>query len=483
MSTPLTTQQAVDLYTTMRKIRRFEETVKAHIGKEIVGPAHLYIGEEAVATGVCSNLTHHDYVTSTHRGHGHTLAKGARVDRSLAELYGRTTGYCKGKGGSMHLADFSVGMLGANGVVAGGFNFAAGAPLISLDHVTVEFGRGKNRFRAVDDVSLTINKGSIYGIIGFSGAGKSTLVRTMNVLQRPTSGTVTFNGTTISTLGEGRLLPLRRKIAMIFQHFNLMPSRTVLDNVTLPLIHEKVSRKDARAKAMHLLELVGIADKAKAYPRQLSGGQQQRVAIARALIGDPEVLLCDEATSALDPRTTRSILALLKDLNARLGLTIVLITHQMQVVKDICTDLAVMSHGKVVDDGSILDVFDHPSNELTREFIYTSGNMNKGITLVQEHPLFRKERESGSVYLLFSVGSGAEETLMADIRERFGVRGNIMFGNVDVIHGTPVGMILVSLDGLAEAVIKALAYFPTVGVSATPLADLHVNEVEENDNE
>ena len=178
---------------------------------------------------------------------------------------------------------------------------AAGAPLISLDHVTVEFGRGKNRFRAVDDVSLTINKGSIYGIIGFSGAGKSTLVRTMNVLQRPTSGTVTFNGTTISTLGEGRLLPLRRKIAMIFQHFNLMPSRTVLDNVTLPLIHEKVSRKDARAKAMHLLELVGIADKAKAYPRQLSGGQQQRVAIARALIGDPEVLLCDEATSALRP--------------------------------------------------------------------------------------------------------------------------------------------------------------------------------------
>lgn len=292
---------------------------------------------------------------------------------------------------------------------------AAGAPLISLDHVTVEFGRGKKRFRAVDDVSLTINKGSIYGIIGFSGAGKSTLVRTMNVLQRPTSGTVTFNGTTISTLGEGRLLPLRRKIAMIFQHFNLMPSRTVLDNVTLPLIHEKVSRKDARAKAMHLLELVGIADKAKAYPRQLSGGQQQRVAIA------------------LDPRTTRSILALLKDLNARLGLTIVLITHQMQVVKDICTDLAVMSHGKVVDDGSILDVFDHPSNELTREFIYTSGN--------------------------------------------------IMFGNVDVIHGTPVGMILVSLDGPAEAVSKALAYFPTVGVSATPLADLHVNEVEENDNE
>ena len=355
--------------------------------------------------------------------------------------------------------------------------------MIVIEDAYKTFESGARKVDAVRGVSLTIQDGEIFGVIGYSGAGKSTLIRLINLLERPTSGRIFVNGQELTALAPKELRQARRKIGMIFQHFNLMPSRTVLDNVTLPLIHEKVSRKDARAKAMHLLELVGIADKAKAYPRQLSGGQQQRVAIARALIGDPEVLLCDEATSALDPRTTRSILALLKDLNARLGLTIVLITHQMQVVKDICTDLAVMSHGKVVDDGSILDVFDHPSNELTREFIYTSGNMNKGITLVQEHPLFSKERESGSVYLLFSVGSGAEETLMADIRERFGVRGNIMFGNVDVIHGTPVGMILVSLDGPAEAVSKALAYFPTVGVSATPLADLHVNEVEENDNE
>ena len=204
---------------------------------------------------------------------------------------------------------------------------AAGAPLISLDHVTVEFGRGKNRFRAVDDVSLTINKGSIYGIIGFSGAGKSTLVRTMNVLQRPTSGTVTFNGTTISTLGEGRLLPLRRKIAMIFQHFNLMSSRTVLDNVTLPLIHEKVSRKDARAKAMHLLELVGIADKAKAYPRQLSGGQQQRVAIGRALITWPKLILADEPTGNLDSANSQDVIDLLTQASRRYQQAILMITH------------------------------------------------------------------------------------------------------------------------------------------------------------
>lgn len=226
---------------------------------------------------------------------------------------------------------------------------AAGAPLISLDHVTVEFGRGKNRFRAVDDVSLTINKGSIYGIIGFSGAGKSTLVRTMNVLQRPTSGTVTFNGTTISTLGEGRLLPLRRKIAMIFQHFNLMPSRTVLDNVTLPLIHEKVSRKDARAKAMHLLELVGIADKAKAYPRQLSGGQQQRVAIARALITKPSLVFADEPTGNLDSVSSAEVLSFLKRSVKELGQTVVMVTHDA-VAASYADRAIVFADGQIVAD-------------------------------------------------------------------------------------------------------------------------------------
>lgn len=226
---------------------------------------------------------------------------------------------------------------------------AAGAPLISLDHVTVEFGRGKNRFRAVDDVSLTINKGSIYGIIGFSGAGKSTLVRTMNVLQRPTSGTVTFNGTTISTLGEGRLLPLRRKIAMIFQHFNLMPSRTVLDNVTLPLIHEKVSRKDARVKAMHLLELVGIADKAKAYPRQLSGGQQQRVAIARALITKPSLVFADEPTGNLDSVSSAEVLSFLKRSVKELGQTVIMVTHDA-VAASYADRAIVFADGQIVAD-------------------------------------------------------------------------------------------------------------------------------------
>lgn len=244
---------------------------------------------------------------------------------------------------------------------------AAGAPLISLDHVTVEFGRGKNRFRAVDDVSLTINKGSIYGIIGFSGAGKSTLVRTMNVLQRPTSGTVTFNGTTISTLGEGRLLPLRRKIAMIFQHFNLMPSRTVLDNVTLPLIHEKVSRKDARAKAMHLLELVGIADKAKAYPRQLSGGQQQRVAIARALMMEPQVLLFDEPTAALDPEITAQIVSIIREL-AGTGITQVIVTHEVEVARKTASRVVYMENGHIIEQGDA-SCFTHPQTDAFKNYL------------------------------------------------------------------------------------------------------------------
>ena len=345
-----------------------------------------------------------------------------------------------------------------------------------------DYGHGENAVHALRGVNVRFEQGRFTAIMGPSGSGKSTLMHTLAGLDSATSGHIVFDGADITTMNDNQLTMLRRhKIGFIFQSFNLLPMFTAEQNILMPLT--LAGQKPDRQWFDMLTTTLGLKERLTHRPNELSGGQQQRVAIARALIGDPEVLLCDEATSALDPRTTRSILALLKDLNARLGLTIVLITHQMQVVKDICTDLAVMSHGKVVDDGSILDVFDHPSNELTREFIYTSGNMNKGITLVQEHPLFSKERESGSVYLLFSVGSGAEETLMADVREWFGVRGNIMFGNVDVIHGTPVGMILVSLDGPAEAVSKALAYFPTVGVSATPLADLHVNEVEENDNE
>ena len=229
-----------------------------------------------------------------------------------------------------------------------------------------ELCKNYGRKEALKSVSFSLTPG-IYGLLGPNGAGKSTLVRTMNVLQRPTSGTVTFNGTTISTLGEGRLLPLRRKIAMIFQHFNLMPSRTVLDNVPLPLIHEKVSRKDARAKAMHLLELVGIADKAKAYPRQLSGGQQQRVAIARALAMKPEIMLFDEPTSALDPELVGEVLNVMLSL-AKEGMTMVVVTHEIGFAREVADQIVFMDGGVVVEQGGP-EIIDNPQEPRFKDFL------------------------------------------------------------------------------------------------------------------
>ena len=374
-------------------------------------------------------------------------------------------------------------------------------PILSVRGLQIRFGLRGRTLHAIRDIDLDLYRGEVLALVGESGSGKSVFTKSfMGLLDAngsitggsidyyPTPGCAPLHLAALKT--EKEWLAVRgREIAMVMQDpmTSLNPLKTIGEQITEAVtLHQGLKGAAAREKTLEYLRDVGIPDPAlryKQYPHEFSGGMRQRVVIAIALACNPKILLCDEPTTALDVTIQAQILQLLRQMRAKYHLTIVLITHQMQVVKDICTDLAVMSHGKVVDDGSILDVFDHPSNELTREFIYTSGNMNKGITLVQEHPLFSKERESGSVYLLFSVGSGAEETLMADIRERFGVRGNIMFGNVDVIHGTPVGMILVSLDGPAEAVSKALAYFPTVGVSATPLADLHVNEVEENDNE
>ncbi len=358
-------------------------------------------------------------------------------------------------------------------------------PLIQMQGIRKSYYIGQpNELEILHGIDLTVYPGEFVAIVGESGSGKSTLMNIIGVLDKPTAGEYVLDGVNIHDADDNDLAAIRnRKIGFVFQTYNLIGRQSALKNVELPMLYAGVPAGERTRRAKEWLERVGMGERMRHQPNELSGGQKQRVAIARAMVNEPALILADEPTGALDSQTSRVVMDLFHELHEKYHKTIVLITHQMQVVKDICTDLAVMSHGKVVDDGSILDVFDHPSNELTREFIYTSGNMNKGITLVQEHPLFSKERESGSVYLLFSVGSGAEETLMADIRERFGVRGNIMFGNVDVIHGTPVGMILVSLDGPAEAVSKALAYFPTVGVSATPLADLHVNEVEENDNE
>ena len=245
--------------------------------------------------------------------------------------------------------------------------------MIELQHVSKTFENAGGRVDALRDVSLTIADGDIYGIIGMSGAGKSTLVRCINMLERPTEGRVIVNGQQLDAMTPAQLRAARREITMIFQRFNLLMQRTCLQNICFPMELAGVSRKEAQAKAWELLELVGLPDKAQVYPAQLSGGQQQRIAIARALATNPKVLLCDEATSALDPKTTRQILELIQDINRKLGITVVVITHQMSVVKEICTHVAILDDGEVVEDGLVSAVFSAPKSQAARHLVFPGG--------------------------------------------------------------------------------------------------------------
>ncbi|MBQ0051700.1 MAG: ATP-binding cassette domain-containing protein, partial [Treponema sp.] len=256
--------------------------------------------------------------------------------------------------------------------------------IIELKNISKTFEQNGKIFNAVEDASVSVERGEIFGIIGFSGAGKSTLVRTINLLGRPTSGSVVVNGKDFLALSPAELRNERKKIGMIFQHFNLMPSRNVFDNVAFPLKKSGLTKTQITEKVRSLLELVEIADKENNFPNQLSGGQKQRVAIARALANDPDILLCDEATSALDPTTTKSILALLKKLNKQLGLTIVIITHQMEVIKSICHKVAVMELGKIVEQGEVFDIFANPQNEVTKRFIRSTSSLTKIEELIAE---------------------------------------------------------------------------------------------------
>lgn len=245
-------------------------------------------------------------------------------------------------------------------------------PIIRVEHVSKVFDAKSGRVDAVSDISFEIEKGDVFGIIGLSGAGKSTLVRCLNLLERPTSGRVIVKGRDLCSLSGKELRQERQKIGMIFQHFNLLMQRSVLDNVCFPMEIAGIRKKEAREQAMDLLREVGLEEKAKAYPAQLSGGQKQRVAIARVLAANPEILLCDEATSALDPQTTQSILELLKNINREYGITIVVITHEMRVVKEICRHVAVLEHGNLVESGTVEEVFGNPKTEAARTLLLNS---------------------------------------------------------------------------------------------------------------
>lgn len=316
--------------------------------------------------------------------------------------------------------------------------------MIDLKNIIVDF----DGFKAVDNVNLKVEKNDIYGIVGFSGAGKSTLVRTINLLQRPTSGEVLINGENILDLPKKELRARRKNIGMIFQHFNLLNNITVLDNVIYPIRKLKIPKEEKVKKAKDLLKVVGIGDKADNYPRELSGGQQQRCAIARALASDPEILLCDEATSALDPKTTKQILKLLKDLNAKLGLTIVIITHQMEVVKDLCNKCAVMQAGKIIEAGPTIEIFAKPKEPLTREFVETSTNVSETIEEVKQNIGILKDNEL--LVKLNYIGASTTEPLINDLYDKFGVKTNVLAGNIEFITGIPVGNLIVSLSGDRE---------------------------------
>ena len=328
--------------------------------------------------------------------------------------------------------------------------------MITLTHVSKIFPGGESGVHAVQDVSLHIAPGEIFGIIGYSGAGKSTLVRCINLLERPTQGTVTVDGRELTSLSEKELRQERRKIGMIFQQFNLMTARTVAQNVAFPLKDSGLSKAETAAKVTQLLELVGLPDKAGSYPAQLSGGQKQRVAIARALASDPKVLLCDEATSALDPQTTASILRLIRDINRRTGITVVVITHEMAVVKEICHRVAVMEKGRVVETGDVFSLFSAPKEPVTRSFVSTTSNLSKAEEFIAEGaPLVALSPGQVIARLTFARGNVGEAAI-SQLSRQFGVDANIIFANVDILEGTPLGGLVVIFSG--ERVGEAIAW-------------------------
>ena len=343
--------------------------------------------------------------------------------------------------------------------------------MIKLENIDVTFKQGVKVVNAVKNVSLHVEPGDIYGIIGYSGAGKSTLVRTINLLQRPTKGNVVVNGVDLLKLKPKGLRAARKKIGMIFQHFNLMNTLSVFDNVAFPLKKSGKTKSEIEQKVLSLLELVGLEDKVNSYPRQLSGGQKQRVAIARALAHDPDVLLCDEATSALDPKTTYSILELLQKVNVQLGITIVIITHEMQVVKEICNKVAVMEEGEVIEQGSVLEIFTNPERDLTKDFIDTATHINQGIETVLSHEQLLNLQEGDYLVKISFVGASTGEPLITKLSTQFQVAANILFANVEIIQDTPVGTLLVGLSGEKSGIENALSYIKEQGVSVDVLEE------------
>ena len=339
--------------------------------------------------------------------------------------------------------------------------------MIEIKNVSKIYKTKSGELTAVNDVSLTIHKGEIFGIIGYSGAGKSTLIRLLNGLEKPTKGTVTVNNLPISSIKGKQLRSARQNIGMIFQHFNLLWSRTVAENIAFPLEIAGIPKKEREKRVHELIELVGLSGRGNAYPSQLSGGQKQRVGIARALANNPEVLLCDEATSALDPETTDAILNLLQDINARLGLTIVLITHEMHVIRKICNRVAVMEAGRVVEEGEVLDVFRNPQAEITKNFVMQASDMKEIKESVQQ---ILEHFTSGKIIKLTFVGNTSEQPIITKLIKKYNVDVNIVHGNISQTAKGPYGTLIVQIDGEQNNIDEALKRLEAMEIQTEVIA-------------
>lgn len=329
--------------------------------------------------------------------------------------------------------------------------------MIEINNVSKVYRAKKKEVIGVDNVNLTINDGEIFGIVGYSGAGKSTLLRCINLLEQPTDGEILVDGQNLMTLSGKELRQARLKIGMIFQHFHLIDQKTVGENIEFSLKAANVAKDKREARIKELLTMVGLSDKKDVFPGQLSGGQKQRVGIARALANEPTILLCDEATSALDPTTTTAILKLLKKINRELGITIVLITHEMEVVKEICDRMAIMQNGRVVEHGSVYDIFANPTNPLTQEFI--------GSVVSFDIPSEIMQTFNGTIVKVLFKGDTAGQGIISDMLQQFEVRGNFLHGTIEYIQERPLGIFIMELIGEGQDINRAITYMESRGVT------------------
>ena len=330
--------------------------------------------------------------------------------------------------------------------------------MIKLNNITKIFTLPDKKLTALDNVSLHVPKGQICGVIGASGAGKSTLIRCVNLLERPTHGAVIIDDVDLTQLSDAELVKTRRQIGMIFQHFNLLTSRTVFENVALPFELENKSKAEIQEKTTALLALVGLSDKHNVYPANLSGGQKQRVAIARALASDPKVLLCDEATSALDPATTQSILKLLKEINRTLGITILLITHEMEVVKRICDQVAVIDKGRLIEQGTVSEIFSNPKTELAQEFIRSTFHITLPEEYLENLSDTPKHAKSYPIIKFEFTGRSVDAPLLSQASKKFGVELSILTSQIDYAGGVKFGFTIAEVEGDEDAITQAKVY-------------------------